>query len=635
MDKKHFRPLLLCVLLTIFGAVGCDGAIPTPVTVTEVITFDDGETVIITRVFTPEPTRELPTPIATIFVPEPQVQLDVGVVQTIGPFDPQLRFNDTTDDLIENLYIGLTQLDPNTQTVRPEFAIAWEPKNDGQRWTFTLREDVNWVQASKPSGSFFSREDETDEVPLAVVDVVRRVTAQDVVAAVRRTCDPRTAAADVFVLFIIEGCEAVNGLLQVTDADLAQIGVRAISGNQIEFKLTRPAAWFPAVTTLPAFYPIPSERIADDTLDWLDPEDFVSSGTFVLSPFGNPELELAPLSILQANPLWPVSNNACNRLQDDQQLDKQIEMVNIYQFQSSLDALAIWEDAGLDVMPLPDAAAPRYINSLSAPPLVTNEEVFYLGFNFDSPRFNTPEIRRAFSAAIDREQLIEEVYGMAGRPMGHFTPPGVVHAPPIDQVGIGYSPDYALQQLFLSGYGACPLMGDINYMISASDLALQHAETLIDMWVDELGCLANQFKIEQVQFGTLLANTRATSEAARPDIFDLGWASFYPDAHNWFEPVLHCEMGDNRPNRACSEVDTILSNAAVTLDGDERTQLYRQAENLFFGDGGSYPIAPLYVRGNYRLTQDWITQSPTAYTGGTQFDNWCINQDLKDLERSQ
>jgi ABC-type oligopeptide transport system substrate-binding subunit len=352
----------------------------------------------------------------------------------------------------------------------------------------------------------------------------------------------------------------------------------------------------------------------------------VSSGPFLLAqPILTPE-DSSPSLTLQRNNYWPT----------DLTRDGNVQRVNFNRFDTLLTAYEQWNSNLLDMTPLPVSLSAQVLDSPNpAPPLVTSSEMFYLGFNFDSPLFSVPEVRRAFSAAIDRERLIDEVYGSRGLPMRHFAPPGILYALPIDQVGVGYSPDYARLQLVASGFNSCRLMGEIKYMISASDIALQHAEELIAMWVETLGCDARQFQIEQVQFGTLLANTRISSGDLRPDIFDLGWASFYPDAHDWFNTVLHCQNSDNRPKRPCDQADLWIDQAATNRSPTERAQLYRQVENAFFGEGGTYPVAPLYVRGEYRLTHGWIVRSVPATFGGEQYDTYLIDQDIKEIERSQ
>jgi ABC-type transport system substrate-binding protein len=177
-------------------------------------------------------------------------------------------------------------------------------------------------------------------------------------------------------------------------------------------------------------------------------------------------------------------------------------------------------------------------------------------------------------------------------------------------------------------------MPPVTFLITSSDLSLRQAELARQMWIEELGCSEEQFIIEQVQFGTLLANTRREAGAARPDIWELGWASYYPDAHNWVGSLIHCEDSENRQNRPCTEVDDLIREAASTVDLEQRRALYRQVENLLFGDDGITPLIPLYVRGDYVLVQAWLDYRPALF-GGEQYDTYVIDTVLKDLERSR
>ena len=160
------------------------------------------------------------------------------------------------------------------------------------------------------------------------------------------------------------------------------------------------------------------------------------------------------------------------------------------------------------------------------------------------------------------------------------------------------------------------------------------AELIREMWARELNCQEEQIEFEQVQFGTLLANTRADAGIARPDMWELGWASYYPDANNWFADLLHCSESENRQNRPCTAVDDQIRSAGVTIDQDERARLYREIENELFGAEGLMPIIPLYVRGEYLLVQNWLTFTP-AYFGGEQFDTYVIDGITKSLKTSR
>jgi ABC-type oligopeptide transport system substrate-binding subunit len=341
-----------------------------------------------------------------------------------------------------------------------------------------------------------------------------------------------------------------------------------------------------------------------------------------------PYLPVTPIdsetqTILHRNSSWPLARGG------------NADIVKILYFDEAMPAYQLWEAKTLDVSPMPPSDREELLNeSAQKVQLVPDQTAFYLGFNFDSGAFREPEVRRAFSAAIDRERIVEEIYGGQVLGMRHLSPPGVIAAPPLGEIGVGYSPDEARQWLADSGFHSCRLMPPITLLITTSDLSLRQAELIRDMWIEELGCVEEQIIIEQVQFGTLLANTRQDARSARPDVWELGWASYYPDAHNWVGDLLHCTDSENRQNRSCTEVDGLIRQAAGMQDPTERLLLYRQIEDIFFGGQGTFPLAPLYARGDEILVQSWLQFTPASF-GGEQYDTYVIDAQTKDLERSR
>ena len=642
MDFQKARLLTLGWMLIglLIVIAGCDLAAdptPTPVIVTEVFTFDDGAEFVVTKVVTDVGT---PTPVPTIPIPETLVELDVGILGGFGSLDPQFATGDNTLDLIENLYIGLTRYNEASGQIEPQLATAWDVSADGLTWTFYLRNDIQWVQAESPPEVVIPL-GEVQVEPLVEMEAVRPVVAQDIVFALQRACNRTANVPNVFILFVIEGCEAVYQLPEPTEEELAVVGATAIDDVTLEVRLREPIAYFLSMTTLPVFRPIPADRILDEELGWLDLDDFITSGPFIYSPLTDLARDPNPLTILQRNKYWPSDLSPLPNETNEAPI-----RINLYQFRSTQAALDVFDEDFLDLSPLPRVLIADFIRPpFVPPPFIVGPDVYYLGFNLDSPAFGLPEIRRAFSAAIDRERLLREVYDLRGLPLRHLSPPPVLNAPPFDEVGVSYSPDFAFFQLADSGYGACQAIGEINYLVDATDIALQHAESLVRMWVDELGCDERQFNIEQVQFGTLLARTRSNSAEQRPDLFDLAWSGFYPDAHDYLTAVLHCNKGANRPKRPCEEVDTWIDAAAQMQDPVEREALYRRIEAAFFSTDGSHPIVPLYADGAYQLVQDWIVPDwPLPESGepqiigrfsGVRYDGFLINQALKNLERSQ
>jgi len=89
--------------------------------------------------------------------------------------DPTLASDTTSVDVIEQLFLGLTDYNDETMEVIPELATSWECSEDGLVWAFHMRKDVKWSDG-------------------------RPVTAHDVEYGVKRTCDPANASDYAYVL---------------------------------------------------------------------------------------------------------------------------------------------------------------------------------------------------------------------------------------------------------------------------------------------------------------------------------------------------------------------------------------------------------------------------------------------------
>lgn len=552
---------------------------------------------------------------------EPLVTLDVSQLGRLPDLDPQVASRQSQLDLGENLFAGLTNYNPQTNTVEPELATSWSVGPDGRTWTFTLRDDINWVRPGpRPN----------DENELWPVEMIRPVVAGDIVYAIRRLCSRQAENEVGYALFIIDGCERAYTAIEPTEGDLEGIGVRALDDTTLEIVLTKPAGYFLALTSTPLFHALPQEFVEEFGTEWTGPagtpgtgwqtlDNLVSSGPFFIAP---PDTS-SQRAVLYRNSAWPIDRVG------------NVDVVNVYFVDESIDAYELWLERTLDVSPLPASERERFAQRTPDKlDLVPEQILFYIGFNFDRGVFSEPEVRRAFSAAIDRERLIEEIYGGRGIVMRHVTVPGVVSTIPTDEVGVAYSPDYARQQMAASSYRSCRLMPPVTLLVSSADLSLRQAELIRDMWVDELSCPQETINIEQAQFGALLSSTQRDAGNDRPDMWELAWSPVYPDAHNLISDLLHCTDSENRQNRECSEADTLIRRAGAASDSNERNGLYRQAERLLFGEGGLMPLAPLYIRALDIVRHDWVNRTPVIY-GGEQYDTYLIDSALKALERSR
>jgi ABC-type transport system substrate-binding protein len=108
------------------------------------------------------------------------------------------------------------------------------------------------------------------------------------------------------------------------------------------------------------------------------------------------------------------------------------------------------------------------------------------------------------------------------------------------------------------------------------------------MW-KEIGITATIKQQEWAQFLEFLGPPPNNSV----DAFRLGWIYDYPDALNGLE-LWTCDSGNNSTNWCNKEFDRLVEKARATPDNAERYEVYRQLEDIMFGEEGEVPLTPIY-----------------------------------------
>ncbi len=185
--------------------------------------------------------------------------------------DPQLAGSTISVRWVENTFLGLTDLAPDSGQVRPAYATSWSVSSDGLTWTLKLRSDIPWV----------SWNPDTQQAK-----VERMVKAQDVVTGTRRACDASLGGSYGLVTAeFIAGCGDVLNAKTPTKAQFEAIGVRAVDDNTVEFKLAAPTGFFPTVASLWTLRPVPGELIDKFGPDWIKPGNAWYSGPYLTDTF--------------------------------------------------------------------------------------------------------------------------------------------------------------------------------------------------------------------------------------------------------------------------------------------------------------------------------------------------------------
>ena len=205
--------------------------------------------------------------------------------------------------------------------------------------------------------------------------------------------------------------------------------------------------------------------------------------------------------------------------------------------------------------------------------------------------------------------------------MTHFAPPGIFGAPPIDEIGIGYDPDFARAEMEAAGYPNCEGFPQVTLLGYSGAATLAWIEFAQAGWSEVLGCDPSLIQIEQQQFSDLLATTDASvADEEAPHMWTLGWGPDYGDENNWVGDVLWCE-NLTRQKRECNEIDDLIVQAREEADPATRIALYAEIEEAFFGPEGEVPFFPIFVRIAYVGSHSWYDYTPALFGGDQWYNN--------------
>ena len=554
---------------------------------------------------TATPIRPSTSPAATtvpVILPEDPITLRYPFGLEPPTLDPSLVSLTSDQDQVEQLFIGLTRLESGTNTPLPNLAASWTTSEDGLTWTFHLRNDIPWVQYNAATNSV-SQVTDFNGTP-------RFVNAYDVVYGIHHALTSENTSAAL--LYEIKNAEQ-------PDDDL---GVKALDEWTLEITLNRPAPYFASIVAYDVSYPVPGWAIEEWDKEWIAPENIVTNGPFVLASW-----EKGKGITLLKNPLWPEADKI------------QIERVEEILVQDGEIALKLYRDNQIDTL---GGLRSNILQEVKSDPTLANELsshsnlcVRYFGFTNTKPPFDDPRVRRAFSAAVNRQEIVE-MLKVGNIPAFTFAPPGIFGAVTDPGVGQGFDADLAKQlfQEYLDERGftiadfnsAYPLvMGQLNGLNnSASDIAIKN-------WNDILGVTVTTKTVETAEFQSSIAKDTPIKNAF--SMFQWAWCADYPDQNDFLHVLFNSETGTNLVRRNCAdetctailpndEFDNLTLMASQINDPEERQRLYAQAEHILVVEEAA--LAPIYYGASTSLTKPWLTRN-FPNMGAPDFMNWIID----------
>ncbi|MCD8509405.1 MAG: ABC transporter substrate-binding protein [Bacillus sp. (in: Bacteria)] len=235
----------------------------------------------------------------------------------------------------------------------------------------------------------------------------------------------------------------------------------------------------------------------------------------------------------------------------------------------------------IDIM---DGLSPDDVAAIEADPDLnvferTENNIGYLGFNNEKYPFDNVLVRRALNHAVDKEGLMAMLYSGLAIPAKNIIPPAYLGYND-DVQEYEYNPELAMELLAEAGYPD-GLEFDLWTMPVARPYMPdpQRAAEVLQQNFADIGVTAN---IVTHEWATYLELTQQGDQ----DVFMLGWSGVNGDPDYFFGNLLHSAAipGGNRTFYRNSEVDALFDQAKVSVDFDERAELYRQAQQLVHED---------------------------------------------------
>lgn len=519
---------------------------------------------------------------------------------TISTLDPAAMSWMQDIRMALTIWEGLCTYHPQTTEPIPGSALPPEISEDRTVYTFSIRPEARWSNGE----------------PL---------TAHDFVYGWRRAFEPGTAADYSFffdrIVGVTEYTDWRNGEIErlgsikdpdeqrrQRDAHLAEadrrfaesVGIRALDDKTLEVRLTRPVPYFLDLCAFSTFLPVHRESVERFKVlgetgliyydeQWVKPGNAVHNGPFVMT-----EWKFKQHIMLERNPhYW--NRNAVK-----------LERMKELEVEDANTAWLLYSGGQADWLSyVKTVYAPKLIASSASPlPNALNKRgtgredihvvpafgTYFYNFNCTErlpggrPNpFLDPRVRQAFTMAIDKKTLIEEVVREGQTVATTFIPPNTIPGYPVIE-GLPYDPPKARALLAEAGYPNGDGLPEIVVLFNTGFRHGDYAQAIVAMWERELGV---DGRVEGMEGKTFLELKHDVNFV----ICRAGWYGDYGDPTTFLE-MFETGNGNNDSGYSDPEYDRMLAEADAELDPQRRLEKLADVERYLVNEG--LPLLPIY-----------------------------------------
>lgn len=397
--------------------------------------------------------------------------------------------------------------------------------------------------------------------------------------------------------------------------DSSKLGITAVDDLTLEVNLVAPTPYFLELTAFPTYMPVNMDVVNDVGEAWaVDPSTYIGNGPYKMT-------EWVPNSyiMMEKNPeYWEADKTGpetikFNLIEDDN---------------AQYNAFQSGELQFIRNIPVNEVATLK--ETSDAFDVVSLLGTYYVSYNVEAEPFTDPMVRQAFTLAIDRDFMANQVGNGSYTPAGGFVSTGLNDANPPAQFrevgGNYYDPSAAAYEANLAeakailaeaGYPEGEGFPVVTYVYNDTTLHQAVAEALQDMW-SKLGVTVN---IEKQEWSTF-QNTRKNGDF---QIARDGWLCDYNDPISMLDMFVSTS-GNNNPHWKNADYDQLISDIKSSGDPTGRFDMMHKAEDMLFDE---WVVAPIMFYGQPTLRDPAIADS--SWEGSLGFDYFMYTQGITDL----
>ncbi|KPK32567.1 MAG: hypothetical protein AMS24_03920 [Chlamydiae bacterium SM23_39] len=448
--------------------------------------------------------------------------------------DPRKSGGHISDIILFMLFEGLTKFNKDG-SISLCLAKNYTISKNKKKYTFYLKDNIKWSDGSE-------------------------ITSYDFKKCWEKILDPHFPSICTHLLYPIVNAEKIKQ----GKKDIKSFGVNCIDDKTLVINLNHPTPHFLSLTSFYIFFPLPS-HVKDFSSD---PDKFVCNGPFKLKKWIK-DKEI----ILEKNPFYHNEKKISLDLINISIIDDEVRNLQMFE-NEKLD----WINSLISPIPLENSANLENLSSIKKIGGTT-----FCAFNVEKFPFNNKNIRKAFSYAINRKEIIKALYQNEEQIATRCIPPIIYKNKNLNL--IKDDDPIEAKKLFQKGLQELNINSkNLNIIFTFDHINKKLADLLIEKWE----------KIFNIKINSEPLNSKESVVRLHKKQFQLTltlWSLYYNDPLNILERFKHKNYEKNYSNWENKKYISLLESSYTKNDPKKRETILEEAEKILIEE---IPLFPIY-----------------------------------------